>query len=233
MCIFRETCQFRHPEAERNGSDRLRQRCGTWARYRIYNEGRAGALRRWLVDIFGADFLRSGSGILDVAGGKGELSFELNNLSGIRSTVVDPRPLEIDRYRKKLQCGFYHNNQVLSVYNVIPAPDSFDKHIVPPHLRMFFEVEGEAEPSAVMLPHALRTDTAFVEETRRAINTAWTNKGLIHEDDSSEEEGEMETPDAKECGSVILDYGVASAVVANCSMVVGMHPDQVSEGSTA
>jgi len=37
------------------------------------------------------DFLRRGSGALDVAGGKGELSFELVNLSGIPSTLVDPR----------------------------------------------------------------------------------------------------------------------------------------------
>jgi hypothetical protein len=33
--------------------------------------------------------------VLDVAGGKGELSFELINLSSIPSTVCDPRPLQV------------------------------------------------------------------------------------------------------------------------------------------
>ena len=31
--------------------------------------------------------------VLDVAGGKGELAFELLNLSNVPATVVDPRPV--------------------------------------------------------------------------------------------------------------------------------------------
>jgi hypothetical protein len=34
---------------------------------------------------------RSGLGVVDVAGGKGELSFELINLSNVPCTVIDPR----------------------------------------------------------------------------------------------------------------------------------------------
>lgn len=251
MCIFRETCQFRHPPEECKGSDRLRQRYGTWARYRIYNEGRAGALRRWLMDIFGAEYLNSGSGVLDVAGGKGELSFELNNLSNIRSTVVDPRPLEISRYRKKLHYGFYHSNQILGTYNTRPNPADFDKHIIPAHLRIFFEVETieswkarkattGCETAETMLPNALSGTENFLEESRRAINTAWTAKGLVHEDDDGADEEAEEEPAPSEASyrsscvfneaedNVILDYEEALNIMNNCSVLIGMHPDQVT-----
>ena len=33
----------------------------------------------------------SGTGVLDVAGGKGELAWELQVLNNINSTIVDPR----------------------------------------------------------------------------------------------------------------------------------------------
>ena len=52
---------------------------------------------RFLIDVFGKDVLASGSGVLDVAGGKGELAFELVNLNAIPATVVEPRPLQLAR----------------------------------------------------------------------------------------------------------------------------------------
>ena len=41
--------------------------------------------------------LARGTGVLDVAGGKGELAFELVNLNAIPATVVEPRPLQLAR----------------------------------------------------------------------------------------------------------------------------------------
>ena len=37
--------------------------------------------------------------VLDVAGGTGALSFELENLNGIGCCVLDPRPLRLGRLR--------------------------------------------------------------------------------------------------------------------------------------
>lgn len=41
--------------------------------------------------------------LADVAGGKGELAFELLNLSGIPATVLEPRPLDLQKRIKWLQ----------------------------------------------------------------------------------------------------------------------------------
>ncbi|KAL3922941.1 MAG: hypothetical protein SGILL_001938 [Bacillariaceae sp.] len=47
---------------------------------------------KWLVDKFGVDFLSSGSGVLDVAGGKGELCRALFDLGVQNATLLDPDP---------------------------------------------------------------------------------------------------------------------------------------------
>jgi hypothetical protein len=52
-------------------------------RHRIFAE--------WLVKTYGADFLSTGSGVLDVAGGNGVLGNELWKL-GVKSTLLDPDP---------------------------------------------------------------------------------------------------------------------------------------------
>ena len=57
-------------------------------------------LSRFLMDTFGQEQLKKGSGVLDIAGGKGELSFELLNLNGIQATVVEPRALQLWRQHK-------------------------------------------------------------------------------------------------------------------------------------
>lgn len=55
----------------------------------------------WLLDTFGLDFLRNGSGVLDVAGGRGNLAFELFTMRGIPCTTIDPREQKFTR--KQLQ----------------------------------------------------------------------------------------------------------------------------------
>ena len=51
---------------------------------------RAKIFASWLIDKYGLEQLRSGSGVLDVAGGKGKLSIELAVQGNIPCTIVDP-----------------------------------------------------------------------------------------------------------------------------------------------
>lgn len=97
VCIYSANCVFRHDEASKAAQACDSKRRGVRKRLRVFNEGRAGVVRRWLMRVFGEEYLASGSGVVEVAGGKGELSFELLNLNGVSSCVWDPRPLELRR----------------------------------------------------------------------------------------------------------------------------------------
>lgn len=51
---------------------------------------RSKIFAKWILDKFGADYLKHGSGVLDIAGGKGQLSVELAVMGQILCHVVDP-----------------------------------------------------------------------------------------------------------------------------------------------
>ncbi|KFM27435.1 hypothetical protein F751_1212 [Auxenochlorella protothecoides] len=161
VCFYKDRCVFRHPAerleelqrvaarqaafkaARRTTNDiRCKENRGPGKRNRVRNRFRAGTLRRWLLDAVGEDRLRRGSGILDVAAGKGELAFEFLNLNGIPSTALEPRPLQLERHVKWLQRGYYNWNAVFAPYNSATAEGAQGRVAreqpcdMPAHLRM-------------------------------------------------------------------------------------------------
>ena len=52
----------------------------------------------WLVDVFGAELLRANAGVVDIAGGSGELSVEVHALTEASCTVIDP----LEQYEGRL-----------------------------------------------------------------------------------------------------------------------------------
>jgi hypothetical protein len=108
VCSFGALCFYEHPEglvAEVKAKAEQPRRIGTWKRRVTRKSGKSSIFRRWLIDEFGLELLSSGSGILDVAGGKGEVAFELVNLNRIPTTVVDPRILDLSSYKRKFEFG--------------------------------------------------------------------------------------------------------------------------------
>ena len=55
----------------------------------------------FLIEQHGLEFLRSGSGILDIAGGAGGLAFELAFRRNLPCTVVDPRPMRLNHRQQR------------------------------------------------------------------------------------------------------------------------------------
>ena len=85
----------RLPSSQGSGAPRRRARAGA------PNSDRGAKFAEWLASTFGTDALAAGGGVLDVAGGSGALAFELGVRRGINTTVVDPRRLRLDASQQR------------------------------------------------------------------------------------------------------------------------------------
>ncbi|KAG7392232.1 hypothetical protein PHYPSEUDO_001336 [Phytophthora pseudosyringae] len=68
---------------------------------KIGKQQRAQVFVEWLVETFGAEFLASGKGVVDVAGGRGSVSFELWNKRRLPCILVEPRPMKLSKQQHK------------------------------------------------------------------------------------------------------------------------------------
>eukprot|EP01117_Protostelium_nocturnum_P006509 TRINITY_DN2346_c0_g1_i1.p1 TRINITY_DN2346_c0_g1~~TRINITY_DN2346_c0_g1_i1.p1 ORF type:complete len:410 (+),score=82.83 TRINITY_DN2346_c0_g1_i1:147-1376(+) len=65
---------------------------------------RSRIFARWLVNVFGKDALRRGTGVMDIAAGKGDVSSFLSGVYGIPCTMVEPNERKISKsYQRKIQ----------------------------------------------------------------------------------------------------------------------------------
>jgi hypothetical protein len=224
------------------------QNRGKGKRNKVRNRSRAGVFRRFLLDTFGEKLLASGTGVLDVAGGKGDLSFQLMNLNNIRSTIVDPRQVYLDAVVRQYRTGMFHRNAIFAKYTHSSCTDHLKTPLHRPfHLRSFFNTSLEEGG----IPHFISSPTEFVVAINEAKAVLWTHKGLV-QTNLTTEEGESSRNMEVESGllakdnpslgvlsalglnaedshcRVVEDYDEAFDIVENCSVVVGMHPDQAA-----
>ena len=131
VCFYAAKCKFRHPIEEKGAPsvgtgalDKAGRKTfvdGKKKRARVRKRGKCGHLRRFLLDTFGLEALLEGP-VLDVGGGKGELSFELCNLNGVECVIVDPQPVLLSKLAHKWRGGWYHRTLPLQKYNTAPPP---------------------------------------------------------------------------------------------------------------
>lgn len=220
--MYGDDCRFRHDEEARGGETSGRGSSSSIdggasrrkVRHHARNRGKAGAFRRWLMDTFGAETLRGShlhgggagvgeewGGVMDVAGGKGELAFELVNLGGVPVTVVDPRPMRLDKYVRRFRKGFYHRNQSEAMTTARRPRESV--LTAPRHLRVFFHA-GLFDTATTPDPDAR---AAAVEASwTLAHGTRWSRRGLVEVEVS---DGESDGDDAEGGGEVAGDDGRA------------------------
>ncbi|EER12213.1 hypothetical protein Pmar_PMAR016612 [Perkinsus marinus ATCC 50983] len=268
-CLYKEKCFFSHPqevleeynrkqaEIEENGG-RKRNR-GPGKRNKVQNYSRAFVFRRFLLDTYGIEFLRSGSGVVDVAGGKGEIGFELKNLNGIEATNVDPRPMDLRKFVKKYEWDIYNRNPLWRKYQT--TYDKNSKPSPPRHIRAFFDPPltdwaadiARSTETISGISSVVANVAWYKEHLDKAKRIKWIRQG--HEEfcelasNFTADEVSTDDPDlpgrktATKPGAVkfkepaspppeyesIDDLQTALEVLSNASLVVGLHSDQATE----
>lgn len=246
-CMFGSQCKFKHnsfevirpivPPVPRNSK-------GKRVRKHPRNRGRAGEFRRWLIEEFGLDYLKSGSGLLDVAGGRGAISFELTNLNGCPSTIVDPRQfIDYSAFQQKLLKGYYHRNELFLVSEKVPQ--TLEDIQTPRHLKLFwrpslweslalgldelgiprcsvndYDREYKTYRASFQVPTREQSREELSKQFQVARDFVWSFQGL-HKD--AEEASPVEAEQEWSLEEVV-------ELLSNCSCIVGMHPDQATEG---
>lgn len=268
-CCYAGGCFFAHPEGvgvaalERVLSRRLDPNAkvanrGQGRRNYVKNDSRASVFRRWLLDAFGVERLMAGSGVLDVASGKGELAWELVNLNGIPAVAVEPRPLELKSFRKKWSYGMYWRNPVFHSHlhckhnSAAPTTD-------PQQLRLLLSPELVSWAAAAPQPASGEEESAreekeeegsgaFAAACSQARRLRWTRRGLTEHEDEEGEAGrahcpadaedaerlaaaDLEHEDAEEVsdGMPVTSAAEAAGLIRSCSVVAALHPDQAAE----
>lgn len=223
-------CAFRHDEKDRGTAKSKRKWGGK--RTLVRNSHKNTAFRIFLIKTYGLEFLQSGV-VLDVAGGKGELSWELLNLTGVESVVVDPRPVTLSAIERKWAQGMFEPKRFGPVFaKWYPACENGCSKRTPrrpSHLRCFFE----ADKFLRLVNDDDRDDTIenwFQGERTRAKAIAWTRKGLRQEghNEGHQEDVPSSEVNQEETDNEVTHATVAKSILKRCKLVIGLHPDQAA-----
>ena len=217
VCHLGDRCALAHPP--------LVDVPGAFAHAAFTKAGRVGVFRRFIVKEFGP------AAVVDVAGGKGELSFELENLHDVACVVVDPRAPMLDdvsqRFRRFRARGFLDNgDEALSegFRRRWRAHEEAGVELAlrrPRHLRLFFD-------GALVDWTVSGGDDFFAAAARR-----WTREVLIGESSRKQNyvkvDGRLELlpppPDLVAAPDDAWSATSARAALVGADLLVGLHCD--------
>lgn len=255
VCLYHNggRCKFSHPSdyevpihVATSSNNKNHRHRSTGGRLQTRNDTRVAKFRSFIASHEKIDL--SKCNILDVAGGKGELSFQLLNLSNaLTCHVIDPRPLSLSRFQKRLKRGFYHRSASVlgSMHDIARQRDDGPERPVG-HLRCFFRDELWKTEQG----HTSSNDKNENDDNNRSTNHQifesnchktqnWTwppvggnnehtycnsnNCGHHQEEDENDEHFTTIIPQKTE---ETLTYERAFSTVKKANLIVGMHPDQ-------
>eukprot|EP01134_Creolimax_fragrantissima_P002663 CFRG2663T1 len=236
---MRENCYFRHHMNEGEVLPEPKQMKRGYSRQRIRNKSRATAFRKFLINTYGIDLLKNGRGVLDVAAGRGLLSYELVNLNDIPTLRIEPRNTTAgSRFRFLLEKGAFHRNK--SIGGV--TSEFGNRMAVPKQLRICLDKDfiGQVKDKTIC------QDTVDVY-LAQAEELVWNKKGLqtrnndndelymdtdLNNDahpESEDDEPIFRTEWSDPCDHLVSDLQNVESYLTDFSIVVGMHPDQATE----
>lgn len=241
-CLYHSKgrCKFRHPEEcvpKVQPRERHRSKGG---RLQTRNDCRVIRFRAFIASHFGPDNPLTAQRVLDVAGGKGELGFQMAQLCHVESVhVVDPRSLKLGHYQMRWRRGFYHTSAKVLYDEIVdpkPTEDTPPEEKDVGHLRCLFSSElwvtkQEGENGDGASKKSKRsTEEQFQQNCYRAQAWTWPPKGNDNEHcaeySAPEEKDDEEDKDGSEKNFVLPTFDHASDIVRKATLIVGMHPDQ-------
>ncbi|CAK0825715.1 unnamed protein product [Prorocentrum cordatum] len=175
--------------------------------------------------------LRSGV-VLDVAGGKGDLSWLLRNADGIDAVVVDPR--RTDHSKLERTALWYSRNPAAAAEQAVGGEASEGQclaqlalqppYAAPGHLRCHLDAgllaaleQSESDPAA------WDSDVFWEAASARALE----------EEERARGHHQPPPADAAAAGARVADAARARELLTSARLVVGFHPDQATEVSAA
>jgi hypothetical protein len=197
-------------------------------------KNRVFLFREFILATYG-DYLQSeggGATILDIAGGKGDLSWLFANVDGIDAVVVDPRLTHQKHLLRSV--AFLRNNPIEAKARAVPGLPTFqplagilprladvETFKTPRHLRLLVNQDLVDALSNYLETRSLTTWTCFwAHATERAERA--TPLGYV----------EDESPSADDASAVhcpISHAQVALETILQTKLIAGFHPDGATE----
>ncbi|KAG0055788.1 hypothetical protein BGZ83_007368 [Gryganskiella cystojenkinii] len=177
---------------------------------KVPHSQRAFIFARWLVEKFGKDFLNSGYGVLDVAGGKGEISLFLTHMFSVRSTVVEPQRRNDKSYKRKLLLESIHKLLEKAEEDAQTEDEKSSKCGVE-------EVWSDQSSAASLVnkpSYSIRNETEEEKRERRQLKKQQIEAFVVPRLHTLLDD------------QFVVDY---PGVIENASILIGMHPDQATE----
>ena len=207
----------------------------TAARARIRRPAGAkfAAFRKFLLDTYGREFLASGSGVLDIAGGQGTLAWDFLNYQSVPITVIDPRRATGRLERHFIYC---HRRFERQQSKKAAADDDAAAEVTVPallrprHWPVYWRDELwrplTTESAFVPTPPALTELSAALCSRPSMRNSARrARKGFF----DALDDGENDDDEASAASAALPTAEEAWAVMRDCSIAVGCHPDSATE----
>jgi hypothetical protein len=225
--MYGEECCYRHDEGALRPAAPKQVKRGRNDNKKL-NRHRAAVFRYFLLETF-EDILSSGS-VLDVAGGRGDLAWQLTNLNRVESIVIDPRELKLTECLRWHRLDLFRRNPLLANKFVHASYDPKQQAaVMPKHCRMMFDeplMDWLFDPTGVVPPPALEGSGA---ESGKAAGAAIREARREAAERASKAGAEARANKAEVENREVRDPLAIKGLLLASSLVVGMHPDSAAE----